>query len=282
MAELFHLPDPMDVRRIPVSGDAMNNSGARMANVARIYDYLLGGTENSEADRRAAEQLLDAVPDAAVAAWDNREFLGRAVHYLAKEAGIRQFIDIGTGLPTRGNVHSIAEQVASESRVVYVDYDREVIAHAQALLARHPNVLAVEGDLRKPELLFADSAVRSFINFDEPIAVLLVAVLHFVKDDERPYQAVSALKQMMPRQSYLVLSHVTSDDITAEAARRAEMLYERTTAPGVTRTRADVERFFEGLDLLPPGLVNVAAWRAGWMAANRGRTIFYAGVGVKR
>jgi O-methyltransferase involved in polyketide biosynthesis len=256
-------------------------TSARMPNVARIYDFLLGGKENCDEDRRAAQQLLVNVPDAAVAAWDNREFLGRAVRFLAEEAGIRQFIDIGTGLPTRGNVHAVAQQFAPGARVVYVDYDPDVIRHAQKLLRQHSNVVAIEGDLRNPGQLLANSALRALISFDEPIAVILVAVLHFIRDDESPYDIVSYLKHAMPPKSHLVLSHVTSDDIAPETARRVEKLYERTTAPGVTRTRAEIARFFDGLDLIPPGLVNVASWRSDWMTAEPGRTIFYAGVGSK-
>jgi S-adenosyl methyltransferase len=255
---------------------------ARMPNVARIYDFLLGGKDNYEEDRRAAERLLDAVPDAAVAAWDNREFLGRAVQFLVEEAGIRQFIDIGTGLPTRGSVHAVAHQFAPEARVVYVDYDPVVITHAQALLTQHPNAIAIEGDLRNPEQILTHSALRNLIDFDEPFAILLVAILHFIRDDENPYHVVSRLRDAMAPESYLVLSHVTGDDISPEVTKRVQKLYAQATAPGVPRTHAEIMPFFDGLQLIPPGLVNVASWRTDWMATESGRTIFYAGVGSKR
>jgi hypothetical protein len=201
------------------------------------------------------------------------------VRFLVEEAGIRQFLDIGTGLPTRGSVHEIAQQFAPEVRVAYVDYDPVVIAHARALLAQHPNVIALEGDLRNPSHILASSALRTLINFDEPVAILLVAILHFVKYDENPYGIVGRLKDAMVPGGYLVLSHVTSDDIPPEAAKRAQELYEHATAPGVARTRAEIIPFFDGLEIMPPGLVNVASWRGDWMATEPGRTIFYAGVG---
>lgn len=251
------------------------------ANVARIYDFLLGGRDNNEEDRLAAEQVLNVIPDAAVAAWDNREFLGRAVRFLASEAGIRQFIDIGTGLPTRGNVHSVAQQCAPAARVVYVDYDPEVITHARAILSGRENVTAIEGDLRSPENILRNPELRALINLDEPVAILLVAVLHFIRNDENPHRLVSQLRAAMVTGSYLVMSHVTSDHVTQDASFQAQSLYDRATAPAVPRTRAELTPFFDDLEIIPPGLVNVAAWRAEWMATEPGRTLFYAGVGHK-
>jgi len=277
-ARLKHQPPERKEQEVP---RMTAGASARMPNVARIYDFLLGGKENNEEDRRAAEQLLEAVPDAAVAAWDNREFLGRAVRFLAAEAGIRQFLDIGTGLPTRGNVHSIAQQIVPDARVAYVDNDPVVVLHARALLRKQPNVLVIEGDLRDPGEILANPTLRTFINFDEPVGVLLVAVLHFLRDVDNPRDAVSKLKDAMAPGSFLVLSHVTGDDLPPEATKRARTLYEQATAPGTARTRREILRFFNGLNLVRPGLVNVASWRADWMEAEPGRTIFYAGVGVK-
>jgi hypothetical protein len=278
-----HRVKPADpqAQAVPVEAPMTGRASARTPNVARIYDFLLGGKDNYEEDRRAAEQLLDAVPDAAVAAWDNREFLGRAVRFLVEEAGIRQFIDIGTGLPTRSSVHTVAQQLTPEVRVAYVDYDPIVVAHARALLAQYPNVIAIEGDLREAGHILANTALRTLIDFREPVAILLVAVLHFIRDGENPHEIVDMLKSAMVPGSYLVLSHVTGDDIPPEAAEQARKLYEKATAPGVTRTRAEVMSFFEHLKIVPPGLVNVASWRTDWMAAEPGRTIFYAGVGAK-
>ncbi len=251
-------------------------------NVARIYDYLLGGKDNYEEDRRAAEQLLKIVPDAAIAAWDNRQFLGRAVKHLVEEAGIRQFVDIGTGLPTRGNVHAIAHYHAPESRVAYVDNDPLVITHSNALLNNHPEVVAIEADMRDPQSIIEHAELRELINFDEPVAVLLVAVLHFVRDSDNPYQIVDSLKSALTHGSYLVISHVTGDQVPAETTRLVKGLYENASAPGVARSRRDIEKFFTGLEMIPPGLVSVAQWRNEWMLAEPGRTIFYAGAGKKR
>src|ERR1700677_818256 len=156
---------------------------------------------------------MTLVPDGREAAYQNRRFLRRAVRFLASEAGIRQFIDIGTGLPTQGNVHEVAHEINSAARVMYVDYDPIVIAHAQALLATEPTVVAINRDLRTPEEILAHPALQALIDFSEPVAVLLISVMHFIKDKENPYRIVETLKAAMPPGSYLVLSHVTDDDI---------------------------------------------------------------------
>jgi hypothetical protein len=249
-------------------------------NVARIYDYLLGGKDNYALDRKTAEELLVAVPDAAIAARQNRQFLGRAVRFLA-DSGIRQFIDIGTGLPTQGNVHEIAQQVAPDARVCYVDNDSVVVAHAQALLVKDANTAAIGRDLRDPEQIISDPDLRALIDLDKPVAILLVAILHFIADVEKPHAIVDRLKEAMTPGSYLVISHVTGDGISAEAAERARQLYENSSAPGVTRTRAEITCFFDGVELIPPGVVNVSSWKASRPARRSGQAIFCAGVGQK-
>jgi SAM-dependent methyltransferase len=264
-------------------GRAMpDETSARTPNVARIYDYLLGGKDNYEEDRNAAEMLLEAVPDAAVAAWDNRQFLGRAVEFLVKETGIRQIVDIGTGLPTRGSVHAAAHQFAPDTRVAYVDNDPIVIAHANALLNNHPNVVVVEGDLRYPRGIISNAELRGLIEFDEPVAILLVAVLHFIRNSENPSTIVDELKSAMSPGSYLVISHVTDDHVSPDTTRRVHRLYEKTSAPGTARSRREIESFFSGLEMISPGLVGVAQWRTEWMVTEPGRTIFYAGAGKKQ
>jgi hypothetical protein len=190
-------------------------------NVARIYDALLGGKDNFAVDREAALALTAAIPGAARAAHDNCAFLGRAVHYLAAEAGISQFLDIGTGLPTWGSVHEIAQAANPAARVVYVDNDAVVVSHGRALLAKAPGVLAVEGDLRYPRELIGRKEVREVLDFTRPVAVLLVAVLHFLGDSESPWRAVSAITRRLAPGSYVAVSHVTGDDIPAEAVDRA-------------------------------------------------------------
>ncbi len=264
-------------RRLP----AGHGFDITVPNVARIYDFLLGGKDNFAADRLAAMELLEAVPEAAIAARDNRAFLGRAVRFLAREAGIRQFLDIGTGLPTRGNVHEIAHDTDPAARVVYVDNDPMVIVHANALLATQPTVSAVYSDLRFPRHLLAMLAVRSLLDLDEPLAVLMTAVLHFIEDHEDPWAIVDEFKSAMAPGSYLVLSHVTGDDIGEDARRRAAEIYQSASAPGVTRTHAQVARFFDGLDLLAPGLVSAADWRPAVEHSRREPALFYAGIGRK-
>lgn len=250
-------------------------------NVARIYDYLLGGKDNFAADREACERLLKAVPAAARAARDNRQFLGRAVWFLAREAGIRQFLDLGTGLPTLGNVHEVAHAAESASRVVYVDNDPVVLTHANAVLAKSPKVAAVNADLRDPDKLVALPQVQALLDFSEPVAVLLVAVLHFVADSEDPWSIVDRYKSMMAPGSYLVLSHVTGDRLPDGAIRQATEVYEQASVPGVARSRRQVDRFFQGLDMVPPGLVDPCSWHYSSPPREPGPVILYAGVGHK-
>jgi hypothetical protein len=249
--------------------------------VARIYDALLGGKDNYAADRQAAEELLKVVPGAAKAARENRAFLGRTVRFLAGEAGIRQFLDIGTGLPTLGNVHEIAQAANPAARVVYSDHDPVVVLHANVLLADAVTVGAVNADLRYPLDLLTSPAVRALIDFDEPVAVLLVAVLHFLEDSENPWKIVDCIKDHMAPGSYLAVSHVTGDDIPPDATQQAREVYENASAPGVARTHEDIARFLDGLVMLSPGLVNVSDWRPDHIARKPRETLFYAGVGRK-
>jgi S-adenosyl methyltransferase len=250
-------------------------------NVARIYDALLGGKDNYAADREAAGELLNVVPGAARAAQENRAFLGRAVRFLAGEAGIRQFLDIGTGLPTSGNVHEIAQAANPAARVVYVDHDPVVVLHANVLLAQAVTVAAVNADLRYPRDLLTCPAVRALIDFEEPVAVLLVAVLHFLEDSEEPWKIVDCIKEHMAPGSYLVVSHVTGDDIPPDARQQARKIYENASAPGVARAHDDIARFLDGLVMLAPGLVNAQAWRPDHIVRKPRETLFWAGVGRK-
>jgi S-adenosyl methyltransferase len=229
-------------------------------NPARMYDYFLGGKDHFPADKAAAEQLLATVPLTRVGARENRAFLQRAVGFLAGEAGIRQFLDIGTGLPTQGNVHEVAQAVAPDARVVYVDNDPIVHAHANALLSGD-NTASILGDLRDPDGILADPETNRLIDFRQPVAILLVAVLHFIRDREDPAGIVARLKAAMAPGSYLVISHATGDLYPREIGAEATKAYDRATAPLVLRTRAEIERFFDGLELVPPGLVQLSRWR---------------------
>ena len=275
------------VSRSPRSLARPHNDGAprfdpSVPNVARLYDYLLGGKDSYASDRRAAAELLKIVPDAAIAARQNREFLRRAVRFLARDCGIRQFIDIGTGLPTQGNVHEVAQKYVPDARVLYVDNDPVVVAHAQALLVKNATTVAIGRDIRDPSDILGHPALQALIDLGKPVAILLVAILHFIRDSENPHAIVELLKQALAPGSYLVVSHVTGDDISAEAAELARGVYENSSAPGVLRTRESVVRFFGGLELIPPGVVDVSSWRPNRRAPkSASRTIFYAGVGRK-
>jgi hypothetical protein len=251
-------------------------------NVARIYDWLLGGKDNFAADRDAASKLLDAVPGAVDAARENRAFLARAVRFLAREAGVCQFLDIGAGLPTAGSVHQIAQaRDPRQVRVVYADYDPVVVRHAEALLGGSLTAAVVRADLRQPWDLLARPAVRTLINLAQPVAILLVAVLHFVADHEDPWAVVNCYKDMMAPGSFLVISHVTTDHLSPNAARQAQAVYDGASAPGVPRTREQIAGFFAGLDMVPPGLVDVSAWRPDHIGSPPDPAVFYAGIGRK-
>ena len=226
---------------------------------ARMYDYWLGGHDNFAADRKAALQVTEFAPEAPLMARENRKFLRRAVRYLAAEAGISQFLDIGTGLPTAGNVHQVAQEINRNARVVYVDNDPMVMAHSRALKTGG-NTVVIEADLRKPRMILDHPGTRKFIDFNLPLAVLLVAVLHFVGDGDQPHAIVSAIRDALPGGSYLVLSHVTGD-IRPEVAAKSETEYKKVTSGATLRTKEEILRFFTGLDLLEPGLVQVPYWR---------------------
>ncbi|MFG2054142.1 SAM-dependent methyltransferase [Micromonospora sp. NPDC048930] len=229
-------------------------------NVARMYDYYLGGCHNFAADRAAAEQILAIFPDTGVAAQTNRAFLRRAVRYAA-EQGVRQFLDIGAGLPTQGNVHEVVRPLAPAARVVYVDNDEVAVAYARRLLPVDGRTVVVRGDLRRPEELLADPDVRANIDFTEPVAVLLVAVLHFVPDSDDPYAAVARLRDATAPGSMLALSHLTMDGAPPVPTQQGREIYQRSSAPLIPRTHAATARFFEGYELLDPGLVWLADWR---------------------
>jgi hypothetical protein len=259
----------------------MTNGGSRRPNVARIHNFLLGGKDNYSEDRQVAECLLAVVPGARAAARANRRFLVRAVRFLAAEAGIGQFIDIGTGFPAAGHVHQVAHELEPRSRVVYVDNDPVVVSHARALLCRGPEVRAIEGDVRDPAGILDHPDVRAVVDLGEPVAVVLSAVLHFLPEEDSPDKLVETLKAAVAPGSYLVMSHATGEDIGPEAAGQVQELYAGTTAPIVLRSRADIGRLFKGLELVPPGLGDVVAWRAGATRPGPGRTIVLGGVGRK-
>jgi S-adenosyl methyltransferase len=258
-------------------------------NPARIYDYLLGGKDNYPADREVADQVVAVAPVTLEVVRDNRAFLRRAVSFLAGEAGIRQFIDLGSGLPTHGNVHEIAQAVAPDARVVYVDNDAMVVTHSRALLA-DDNTVAIQADLRQPDAILGHPEVRKLIDFERPIALLLLAILHFVPDDQDPQGIVARFRDALPPGSYLAISHASMDiperpDMSpaqmAEMGAKVKRLYQLPTASIVYRTRAQVERFFDGFDLVDPGLVEIQRWRPDDQSSLLPGG-FYGGVGHRR
>jgi hypothetical protein len=250
----------------------------RKAHPARVYDYLLGGKDNYPVDRDAAEEVLAAVPSACHMARANRAFLRRVVRFLAGEAGIRQFLDIGTGIPTQGNVHEVAQQVTADARVVYVDNDLLVHVHANALLACD-NTIAVLADLREPDAILSHPQVRQVIDFDQPVALLLVAILHFIRDEEDPAGIITRFREAMAPGSYLAISHATGDFDTV-AASNAARAYDQAAAPMVLRSHAEVQRLFDGFGLVDPGLVQVSQWRPDRDQADGHQEVWaYGGVG---
>jgi len=233
-----------------------------VAHQARIYDYLLGGKDNYAADRAATEAVLRVYPEMAFNARLNRAFLGRAVRYLAAEAGIRQFLDIGTGIPTAGNTHQVAQAIAPETRVVYVDYDPVVLAHARALLISNDAGAThyIHADLRDASAILAQA--RELLDLTKPVAVILIAILHAIPDADDPHAIVAALMEDMPPGSHLAISHIAADLIDPETRSGLGDLADQMIQQDFTfRTREQVARFFAGMDLVAPGLVRVEEWR---------------------
>jgi hypothetical protein len=228
---------------------------------ARMYDYYLGGKDNFPADRQAAELALSVVPFGLEVARANRQFLARAVTLMARD-GIGQFIDLGTGLPTRPNVHEVARSVHPDARVLYVDNDPMVCSQARALLATNDGVAAIHGDIRSPQAILNDPVTRTLIDFTQPVGVLFVAVLHFLTDDDQPGEQVAAFRWRMASGSMLAVSHITSDGTPPEIQATIRDVYAKASAPAVFRSRQEIESFFGGLDLVEPGLVEVGAWRS--------------------
>ncbi len=234
------------------------------AHPARMYDYLLGGKDHFEADRQAIAGLLQSVPSARTGARENRAFLGRAVRYLVAEAGIRQFLDIGSGLPTASNVHEVAQALEPSTRVVYADNDPIVGAHARALLTSDPagRTAYIEADLHDPAAILRDPVVRGTLDFTQPVALMLVAVLHFFPDAADPAAIVRVLLDALPSGSYLVASQTTADFNDPTLAAGGVQAVQRAGVPFQTRTAEEFARLgFCHLELVPPGLVVVSEWR---------------------
>ncbi|MCX4749367.1 SAM-dependent methyltransferase [Kitasatospora sp. NBC_01287] len=229
---------------------------------ARMYDYYLGGKDNFPADRAAAEEIMAFSPRVRQSARANRAFLQRAVRYLA-EQGVKQFLDIGTGIPTAGNTHEIAQRVQPDARVAYLDNDPIVLVHSRALLAgaSHGSATVIQADLRDPAGILASPEIRELLDLGRPVALLLFAILHFVDEDSDPYGIVRTLVDALPSGSYLALSHGTADFATPDQARRGPAVYCAATERLTLRGKDQVAKFFDGLELVEPGLVTVPLWR---------------------
>jgi len=256
---------------------------------ARLYDYYLGGKDNFAADRAAAEEIRKAFPALSDAAWANRGFHGRAAAWMARR-GIRQFIDVGSGLPTMDNTHQVVQRIAADAKVVYADNDRQVVCHARALLVGGPNVTAIDADVRDPDSILGNTELRELIDFSEPGGLLATAVLHFVSDAHDPWALVARLMAALPPGSCLALSHVTADGIPPHAVQAGIDVYEQATEKIYPRGRAEVERFFDGLELAPPqpGRPPAVTYVGEWgcddpkLADSDGSRALYCGVGHLR
>ena len=234
----------------------------RKAYPARRYDYWLGGKDNFAADRRSGDAVEEVVPTIRLSIIENRRFLQRAVRFLV-EAGIGQFLDIGAGMPTDANTHEVAQAIAPQSRVVYVDNDPVVVSHARALLRSSPQGRTeyVEADLRAPQDILQSPQLRATLDMGRPVGLLLLAVLHFVPDADDPYGLVAQLVAAMPPGSYLVMSHGTYDPLPPEMIARCEEVNAVIDAPWRPRSREEFARFFDGMELVDPGIVSIGSWR---------------------
>jgi hypothetical protein len=253
---------------------------------ARLYDYYLGGTHNYEADRQAAEQIRQSMPELADAAWANRGFHGRAAVWMAASQGIGQFLDLGSGLPTENNTHEAVRRVAPDARVVYVDVDPMVAAHSAPLLAQDGSTTLITADMRDPDAVLEHPELRRLIDFSQPVGVLMTAVVHFVADGSDPWSLVRRYITATAPGSYLALSHLTHDRLPPQITEVGMEVYQRTATNIYARTRDEVTRFFDGLELVPaqPGgeraVTFVGLWGAEDMAAadSDGSRAFYCGV----
>ncbi len=251
---------------------------------ARMYDYYLGGKDNFPADREAAEDALAVFPSARVMARENREFMARATRYLAGEVGVRQFLDIGTGIPTSPNLHEVAQGIAADTRVVYADNDPIVLTHARALLTSTPQgrTAYLDADLRDPERIMTAPELQSTLDLTEPVALSVIAILHFVPDDADPYGIVRRLLEALPSGSYLALTHATAD-LDPAAGQMAEK-YREQGITAVERSHAQITSFFAGLELVDPGVQVAHRWRPDDPTAadlTDAQVSIYAGLGRK-
>jgi hypothetical protein len=234
-----------------------------VAHPARRYDYWLGGKDNFEADRRSGDDVAAAFPSVRTAAVENRRFLRRAVTFLTGEVGVRQFLDIGTGIPSANNTHEVAQSIAPQSRIVYVDNDPIVLVHARALLTSSPDgrTAYLDADLREPARILADPQLGDTLDLSQPIALMLVSIVHFLLDADEPHAKVAELVAALPPGSHLVLSHATGDFMDPELRERLDRINANNQVPSQFRAKDEIARFAAGLELVPPGIVPIPQWR---------------------
>ncbi len=245
---------------------------------ARVYDYLLGGAHNFDVDRLVGEKVLAVQPNGRQIARSNRAFMSRAVRFLVSK-GITQFLDLGSGIPTVGNVHEIAQHADPRARVVYVDHDPIAVAHSQLILDGNPLATVVAADLTEPEAVLRNSTIRNFLDFSKPLGLLMVAVFHFVSDDKHPVEVVRKYVEAIPSGSYVALSHLTADQMADEMAGVVEAM-KNSRDPMFFRSYADVVALFDGLDVVEPGVVSAPLWRKDY-GDDVDQEGVYAGVGFK-
>jgi hypothetical protein len=243
---------------------ASSRLDATVAHPARRYNYWLGGKDNFAADRNSGDAIAAVFPSIRDAVIENRFFLRRVVTYLAREAGIRQYLDIGTGLPTANNTHEIAQAIAPQSRIVYVDNDPIVLVHAKALMTSAPEgaTAYIDADLRDPDRILHDPQLNAVLDLSQPVGLLLIAILQFIGDADDPYGIVARLTRALTPGSYLAVSHPTFDDLPAETVAQLSTIRQAGGGTFQPRTRAEVARFFSGADLVAPGLTSIVEWRA--------------------
>jgi hypothetical protein len=253
---------------------------ASKPHIARVYDYLLGGKDNFAADRAVADQIIARLPAVQVGVRAQRDLLGRVVRYLVGEAGLRQLLDIGSGLPTAENVHEIAHAIDPSIRVVYLDNDPVVLTHARALLADYKVTFAVGGDLRDPAGILADADVRTYLDWDQPVGLLLCGILHYIVDDEDPAGIVETLYRALPAGSYVFIHHMLDSEDPASATLQAAM--QQSLGRTQFRTFAQIRELFDDLELVEPGVVLVPDWRPGIPGVARHPVLGLAAAGVAR
>nr|WP_269476310.1 SAM-dependent methyltransferase [Phytohabitans suffuscus] len=244
-------------------GNGAQGAHQKPATAARMYDYYLGGIHNFPADQEAAKAVLAKSPNLRASALANRAFLGRAVRYLTS-LGVRQFLDLGSGIPTVGNVHEIAQAAIPDARVVYVDIDPEAVSESLDLLDGNQFATAIRADVRQPQAILDNPQVRKLLDFDQPIAVLLVAVLHFVEETDEACDIIGTLRSTMVPGSHLVIAHATVDELVFDERelKKTQEVYRRQTATPLTpRKKSDVTRLFDGFELVEPGVVWLNRWR---------------------